>query len=735
MIELVHIWNCRVELSLRGMAGVVLLILLAGSVARGSTHDGKRLCGMHIIPDQSIELTDIGGRHITAHGTLRVLIVFASFPDDETPHPYWPPHAAPVFMEQFIDPDTATRSPSPFNLTNYFRQMSLDQFHLVGEAIWVETAHSQEEYRNGSYGRANRDILQERADSLVDFALYDQWTKQADYTHSNTPDGQVDMILMVWRTNIFEYLGEASLGYKPGFMADGKRIEMGFPEYLPFPLGSGVTIQYLYNDTPRLVMQTMVHELGHWLLGGPHPYNGESPQGKHIYWGMLCNGLRAASSVNAYERERLGWITVPHLPADVDVSLPDFLRSGVAFKFHPPDGEPVEYFYMENHQQNSIFDDVTVNPDDRGLWILHQQGPYMELDNLKIKPADGYWKWDSPATTAACFSTTLPVFKRGTPGVLTGLSHRDQIPTTTSAVNWMFAYKDDYRRLNCGAFFKGEMFNGAYTAEGNGVFSFYSNPNTNTWSNLTSTLALEIVRHQNDTVIVRRHSNALDGPPARRYLGIDPSAIPQNGMLSLAWGDQWTDGQPVESDVHWSEVHRRIGDEGNWVNVFEGDTRSRSDSSIHYDSSGAVPVCFRVRVRDTQGKYSTWSNLFITATTTTGVVGNWTGRDGAVPAEYALEANYPNPFNPSTTISFHIPRLSDKTQHDDQIHSVFTTLKVYNILGQEVRTLISGEMPAGSHEVRWDGTSNDRVDVPSGVYLYRMGAGDFQHTLKMILLR
>ena len=60
---------------------------------------------------------ETGGRYLTARGTLRVLMVFASFPDDERSHPWWPAHQAPLRMREFLDPDTSTHSPSPFNLT------------------------------------------------------------------------------------------------------------------------------------------------------------------------------------------------------------------------------------------------------------------------------------------------------------------------------------------------------------------------------------------------------------------------------------------------------------------------------------------------------------------------------------------------------------------------------------------------------------------------------------------
>jgi len=89
-----------------------------------------------------------------------------------------------------------------------------------------------------------------------------------------------------------------------------------------------------------------------------------------------------------------------------------------------------------------------------------------------------------------------------------------------------------------------------------------------------------------------------------------------------------------------------------------------------------------------------------------------------VPANFALHQNYPNPFNPSTKIKFVMPKSS------------FVNLKVYNVLGIEAATLVNEERPAGNYEVEFNAT-----DLPSGVYFYRLQAGDFIETKKMILLR
>ena len=85
--------------------------------------------------------------------------------------------------------------------------------------------------------------------------------------------------------------------------------------------------------------------------------------------------------------------------------------------------------------------------------------------------------------------------------------------------------------------------------------------------------------------------------------------------------------------------------------------------------------------------------------------------------------NSPNPFNPSTSIKFFIPDNSNMS------------LKIYDMLGREVRTLINGRTPAGYHIVYWNGRDRYGSQAASGIYLYRLTAGDFMETKKMILLK
>jgi hypothetical protein len=92
--------------------------------------------------------------------------------------------------------------------------------------------------------------------------------------------------------------------------------------------------------------------------------------------------------------------------------------------------------------------------------------------------------------------------------------------------------------------------------------------------------------------------------------------------------------------------------------------------------------------------------------------------DVTAPVQFELSQNYPNPFNPSTTINFSIPQSS------------IVTLKVFNTLGQEVKTLVNQNMESGVHSISFDAS-----DLNSGIYFYRLDAGQFSEVRKMTLIK
>ena len=99
------------------------------------------------------------------------------------------------------------------------------------------------------------------------------------------------------------------------------------------------------------------------------------------------------------------------------------------------------------------------------------------------------------------------------------------------------------------------------------------------------------------------------------------------------------------------------------------------------------------------------------------------GAAAETPSDFALEENYPNPFNPTTTITYRLGEAAD------------VTLGVYDVLGRRVRTLATGARAAGTHRVAWDGHDAAGAAVPSGLYFYRLDAGPFSQTRAMMLLK
>ncbi len=158
------------------------------------------------------------------------------------------------------------------------------------------------------------------------------------------------------------------------------------------------------------------------------------------------------------------------------------------------------------------------------------------------------------------------------------------------------------------------------------------------------------------------------------------------------------------------EIERKYGNETNWVAVGfkEGHGTSTDAHSYSYTDDvsniSASHFSYRLKQVDFDGTFSYSNEVEVNV--------------NAVPSNYSLSQNYPNPLNPSTIISFSLP------------YKNFVTLKVYNLLGEEVASLISKEMEAGNYSFNFQSEN-----LPSGIYLYTLSAGKFKDTKKMILLK
>jgi hypothetical protein len=95
----------------------------------------------------------------------------------------------------------------------------------------------------------------------------------------------------------------------------------------------------------------------------------------------------------------------------------------------------------------------------------------------------------------------------------------------------------------------------------------------------------------------------------------------------------------------------------------------------------------------------------------------------STPTEFSLLQNFPNPFNPETTIQYNLAESADVNLH------------IYNVVGQVVRTLVSERQSAGRYRVQWSGMDDRGVPVSSGIYFYEIRAGKNKQVLKLMLLK
>lgn len=145
-----------------------------------------------------------------------------------------------------------------------------------------------------------------------------------------------------------------------------------------------------------------------------------------------------------------------------------------------------------------------------------------------------------------------------------------------------------------------------------------------------------------------------------------------------------------------------------------------NETSVKVDGLDANSKYYwRVSSKNYEGNVSNLSNIGSFKTSTATDVNS----DNILPEQFSLEQNYPNPFNPTTTISYSLPQNS------------FVTLKIYDMLGREVKTLVNQNVNAGNIRVDWNGDDNYGNKVASGAYVYRITAGNFVSTKKMLLLK
>jgi M6 family metalloprotease-like protein len=355
-----------------------------------------------------------GGRDLPSEGNIHALFIFAQFPDDNylPGDSRWPKGDMPERMRNhtWVDP-VWSKNAAPWSLTDYFNQMSFDKLKFTGECDTITVPHTREWYylNKRGFGEINKDIL-ESIDRRISFSEFDNIKKLRSYEFSDTADGKVDVVFIIYRNFILDY---------PDSIAQRMNSVFGSGWFGSLNAGnvyvddsartvySGATLRDIFHKDP---FRFTIHEFAHFLLGGNQYHNGRG------FWAMLSGYEVRSFMINSYERYRLGWINIRTVNDDTltlkNISLNDFITTGDAVRIEI-DSASSQYFYLENHQRISRWDNSSKVGSEKGIYVMRQDAAAGEATFMQMIPADGRFNWAvNKYVYPDWYPSGLPVFER-----------------------------------------------------------------------------------------------------------------------------------------------------------------------------------------------------------------------------------------------------------------------------------------------------------------------------------
>ena len=676
--------------------------------------------------------------------TLRILVVFAKFPNDNwnSTEPgsqatqYWDGNlwTKPYWANDIIKPNTSNIGNS--NITAYYRDASFGKFMVIGDVypdlyIFQHPSTYYHPDSNKHIGYATKELLLS-IDRNVDFSLYDKFDPEDidDDGNLREPDNRVDFVLIVFRffkgTDPYTGSGFAALGGS-NKKFDNINDEITTDENMiisaDFP-GSGAIATQLtpwgYNIS--------VHELGHYLFNWHRDHMG-------LFNLMNKNGN---SFISADEREAMGWGPSAIVPTSNSThTLQDYGTTGQFIKLT----KGRYTYYLENRRR--------INYHLSNQWCLWNYFSYQPFtaqspDSMllihryynSVVSANGRWNWKMSEQYPTKY--IVDTFNNGRAANIFFTDKPNKYDGTTifnlremNAVSWQTGLPFAKTKT---AFHIGGDSNSCFDVGYNQVYSPWSNPGIEIEGN--DSFAVEITGKDNDgNLIVNVYlTNIIQGAPSKpQYLKISKQFIDDSKFRPRL--DWYKNREP---DIQKYLIYRGYiatpGVEPTYYYLGETTDSTYLDQSLYlYRGQGGSGICqyefqkyaYRVVAVDNTDKNSVKSER----DSISGYSDPCAPEESSTPKEmetknreiklkFSLSQNYPNPFNPVTSIKYTLP------------NDAIVNIKIYNILGQEVKVLENSFKLAGEYIMQFNGS-----ELTSGIYFYRFTAGNFTEVKKMLILK
>lgn len=730
------------------------------------------------------------GQALPLTASMNVVIVFVQFPDEDTltDNSEWPIGQPPEYMNDLLSENRKNTgtfwnryNDSTERLSDYYQEVSRGIFHMTGITRHFIFDHNRSWYNNNRTLMNNEIYSKLKADTSIRWRDYDQWDYLSSGNFKYQSDDNLDMLMMIRRTNS-GHAGFAGL--------DGSNYEIDPDNQIWIRTGfngdgSGTVLQGNLGTPPQphpynRFYGILIHEYGHFLFG-PHSSIGI----------MTSRGGNSIHDLyySPFEKIKLGYLKTKlvNYVTTSNYSIGDISsRTSNEHVLKVPISSN-EYFLIENRRKISKYDvkmlgDTTgldmfmdTNSYGRGVYIYHHRSTDLNYPGDQDEEcADGIWNWEVSGTAIPDWTTYggIPLIKRtslSSPvnndnGEWGNLNNKDGISANyPNGVGVYFSLGKIHEAVglrgtdkiwtNTPEYWTSreqwgdrlDIWNIGY----NQIFSPYSNPNTKNWNDSATGIFIyyESLSSGNANMKIYKtgefytENEILAVTPPSRPMGINlvnyfpPSSTKCNPKI--VWNHN------TEPDMVRSNGKKKY-------NVFRAKEPNLNTVPLTYSYLGAVeypdsvtpyyidlqvnkydcgaepdpqselyPVRYMVKAVD---KFD-WESVPSDFVQAIGITGSKEEEDNFqvtsnIPSEYNVFQNYPNPFNPVTNIKFDIAKATN------------TSILIYDMLGKEISSLVNQVLSPGSYQY-----SFNAANFPSGIYYYRIKTNEFTDIRKMILLK